>query len=118
MNPYLVFGLLAALLGLLPFFLVYLNTGWNPYLIWLGAWSFSGFVLYAIDKALAKADGFRTPELILNLLALIGGFAGCWAGIFAFRHKSNWGRHPSIWFLLVVSTIVHAILIYLLLIHG
>ncbi|MFN2182920.1 MAG: DUF1294 domain-containing protein [Anaerolineae bacterium] len=118
MNPYLVFGLLAAGLGLVPFFLVYLSTGWNPYLVWLGAWSLSGFVLYGIDKALAKARGLRAPEAILNLLALVGGFAGCWAGMFAFRHKSNWGRHPNIWIVLIVSTVAHAVLIYLLLVRG
>jgi uncharacterized membrane protein YsdA (DUF1294 family) len=118
MNPFLVFGLLAAVVGLVPFLLVFLGTGWNPYLVWLGAWGLSGFALYGIDKALARANGLRVPEAILNLLALIGGFVGCWAGMFAFRHKSNWGRHPSIWIVLVVSTIVHAALIYLLLIRG
>jgi uncharacterized membrane protein YsdA (DUF1294 family) len=118
MNPLLAFGLLAAVLGLVPFLLVYLSTGWNPYLVWLGAWSLSGFVLYGIDKALAKANSLRAPEILLNLLALVGGFAGCWAGMFAFRHKSNWGRHPSIWIVLIVSTIVHPLLIYLLLIRG
>ena len=118
MNPYLVFGLLAAGLGVVPLLLVYLSTGWNPYLVWLGAWSLSGFVLYGIDKALAKARGLRAPEAILNLLALVGGFAGCWAGMFAFRHKSNWGRHPNIWIVLIVSTVAHAVLIYLLLVRG
>lgn len=117
MNPIVVFGLLGAALGLVPFLLVYLGTGWNPYLVWLGAWSLSGFVLYSIDKALAKAHGLRAPELILNLLALVGGFPGCWAGMFVFRHKSNWGRHPSIWIVLAASTIMHAILVYLLLIR-
>ena len=111
MNPYLVFGLLSIALGVIPFLLVYLNTGWHPYLVWLGAWSFSAFVLYVIDKTLAKAKGLRIPELILNLLAVVGGFAGCWAGMFAFHHKSNRSKHPIMWLVLIASTIGHAALI-------
>ena len=108
MNPYLVFGLLAIALGAVPFLLVYLGTGWHPYVVWLGAWSLSAFVIYGIDKALSKAGALRVPELILNLLAVAGGFVGCWAGMFAFRHKSNWSKHPVIWLVLLASTIGHA----------
>jgi len=118
MNPYLVFGLLGIALGAIPFLLVYLSTGWHPYVVWLGAWSVSAFVLYGVDKALAKAGGLRVPELILNLLAAVGGFVGCWAGIFAFHHKSNRGKHPIIWIVLVLSTIGHAALIVLWLARG
>ena len=118
MNPYLVFGLLGITLGAVPFLLVYLRTDWNPYVVWLGAWSVSAFVLYGVDKALAKAGGLRVPELILNLLAAVGGFVGCWAGIFAFHHKSNRGKHPIIWIVLVLSTIGHAVLIVLWLARG
>ena len=118
MNPYLVFGLLSIGLGAVPFLLISLSTGWNPYVLWLGAWSVSAFVLYGIDKTLAKAGGIRVPELILNLLAVVGGFAGCWAAIFAFHHKSNRGKHPTIWLVLVLSTIGHAALVVLWLVSG
>jgi uncharacterized membrane protein YsdA (DUF1294 family) len=30
---------------------------------------------------------------LLNLLALLGGFAGGWVGMFLFRHKINYQRH-------------------------
>jgi uncharacterized membrane protein YsdA (DUF1294 family) len=118
MNPYLVFGLLSAGLGVVPFLLVYLSTGWHPYLVWLGAWSFSAFVVYGIDKTLSKTSGLRVPELVLNLLAVVGGFAGGWAGMFVFHHKSNWGKHPIIWIVLVASTIGHAVLLILWPIRG
>ena len=118
MNHYLVFGLLGASLGVVPFLLIYLSTSWHPYPAWLAAWSLSAFVLYGIDKGLSKASGPRVPELILNLLAVAGGFAGCWAGMFAFRHKSNRGKHPVIWLVLIVSTMAHAALVYLWLIRG
>ena len=118
MNPYLIFGLLSIALGAVPFLLVYLSSGWNPYIVWLGAWSLSAFIIYGIDKTLAKAGGLRVPELILNLLALVGGFPGCWAGMAFFRHKSNWGRHAVIWLVLIASTLVHAAAIILLLAGG
>ena len=111
MNPFLVFGILGATLGVVPFLLIYLSTGWHPYLVWLGAWSISGFLLYGIDKTLSKANALRVPELILNLLALVGGFAGCWAGMLAFHHKSNRSRHPVMWLVLIAGTIGHAALI-------
>jgi uncharacterized membrane protein YsdA (DUF1294 family) len=118
MNPYLVFGLLSIALGAVPFLLVYLSTGWNAYAIWLGAWSVSAFVIYGIDKALSKAGGLRVPELILNLLAAVGGFAGCWAGMSVFHHKSNRGKHPIIWIVLIASTLGHAALLVLWLTRG
>lgn len=118
MNYYLVFGLLGAGLGMGAFLLIYLSTVWHPYLAWLAAWSLSALTLYGIDKGLSKASGPRVPELILNLLAAAGGFAGCWAGMFAFRHKSNRGRHPVIWLVLILSTIAHMALVYLWLMKG
>ena len=71
------------------------------------------FALYGLDKALAKARGARVPETILNLLAIQGGFAGAWLGMAVFRHKTNYRKHPLIWTVLALSTIGHAVLIYL-----
>ena len=110
MNPYLVFGLLGTALGVIPFLLLYASTGWNPYALWLAAWSLSAFLLYGFDKALSKTGTLRAPELVLNLLAVVGGFPGCWGGMLAFHHKSNRQRHPVIWLILIASTIGHAVL--------
>ena len=97
-------GLLLLLLGSL--------TPWPFYFVWLAAWSVCGFILYGLDKGLARAGGPRVPEMILNLLAAVGGFAGCWAGMAAFRHKSNFRKHPMMWAVLVLSTVGHALWIY------
>ena len=118
MNPNLVVGLLGTALGVIPFLLVYLSTGWNPYALWVAAWSLSGFLVYGSDKVLSKAGGLRAPELVLNLLAVVGGFPGCWAGMAAFHHKSNRGKHPVIWLVLIASTIGHAALLILWLKRG
>jgi len=118
MNYYFVFGILSAALGMGSFLLIHLGAGSHPYLSWLVGWSLSAFVVYGIDKGLSKTQGPRAPELILNLLAAVGGFVGCWAGMFAFRHKSNRSKHPVIWLVLIASTIAHAALVYLWVFRG
>jgi uncharacterized membrane protein YsdA (DUF1294 family) len=112
MGYYLVFGLLSIGLGAVLFLLLYGSTTWHPYLAWLAAWWVTTFVVYGLDKGLAKARGPRVPELILNLLAVVGGFGGAWLGMLVFRHKSNVRRHLTIWVILVLSTVGHAVLIY------
>ena len=113
MGYYLVFGLLSIAVGGLAYYLIFTSTTWNPYLVWLLAWSIAAFVLYGVDKGLAKARGARVPEAILNVLATMGGFAGAWLGMAVFRHKSNYRKHPLIWAILTLSTAGHAALIYL-----
>lgn len=117
MGYYIVFGLLGAGIGGALFALLYAGTSWNPYLSWLTAWSVAAFVVYGLDKALAKANGPRVPEAILHLLALAGGFVGGWLGMVIFHHKSNYRRHPGIWAMLGLSTIGHLALLYFWLIR-
>ncbi|MDO4758096.1 MAG: DUF1294 domain-containing protein [Rikenellaceae bacterium] len=50
------------------------------------------FVVYGIDKAKAKLDGWRIPEKTLLLLALVGGSIGAYAAMRIFRHKT---KHPQ-----------------------
>jgi uncharacterized membrane protein YsdA (DUF1294 family) len=113
MRYHLVFGFLSFAIGGLAYYLIFTSTTWNPYLIWLLAWSTPAFVLYGLDKGLAKARGARVPEAILHLLAAVGGCAGAWLGMAVFRHKINFRKHPLIWTILILSTAGHAALIYL-----
>ncbi len=49
-------------------------------------------VLFAVmgwDKHRARIGGRRVPEARLFLLALLGGGAGGWAGMYWFRHKTK-----------------------------
>jgi uncharacterized membrane protein YsdA (DUF1294 family) len=118
MRYHIVFGLLGAGMGGALFVLLYASTSWNPYVAWQAAWSVATFVIYGLDKGLAKAHGPRVPEVILHLLALVGGFVGGWLGMAVFRHKSNYRRHPGIWAVLALSTAGHLALIYVWLIRG
>ncbi len=112
MRYYVVFGLLSIAMGGSVWFLLNASTTWPPHLAWLVAWSVAAFVVYGLDKGLARAKGARVPELILNLLAASGGFLGAWLGMLVFRHKSNLRRHLVIWMVLLLSTAGHAFLIY------
>lgn len=47
------------------------------------------FITYALDKAAAQRDQWRTRESTLHLLALIGGWPGALAAQKLLRHKSG-----------------------------
>ena len=47
------------------------------------------FAVYGADKRRARKERRRVPEKTLFLLAVIGGSAGAWAGMYAFRHKTR-----------------------------
>lgn len=49
------------------------------------------FAVYGYDKRQAKLGERRVPEKKLWLLILVGGFAGAWAGMSVFRHKTSKG---------------------------
>ena len=97
---------------------LYSRTDWNPYVVWLAAVSANTFLLYGLDKLLSKVDGPRTPEALLHLLALLGGFPGGWLGMFVFRHKTNLRKHLPIWGFLALGTLAHAALAYYWLVLG
>jgi len=108
-SPATAFGLVAIVMGAILYVLVYANTNWHPYAVWLAAWGVTTFVFYGFDKLQAPRQGLRVPEKILHLLALLGGFLGGWAGMFLFWHKV---RHISFWLVLLLSTLLHAGLAY------
>ncbi len=104
LSPTLVYALAALALAAVGYAFLQANTPWQPYYLWLAAWSAATFALYGFDKRQAPRHGLRVPELVLHGLALVGGFIGGWAGMFAFRHKI---RRTEFWLVLVVSTILH-----------
>jgi len=56
-------------------------------LLYLGASGIT-FLVYAIDKAAARHDRWRTRESTLHLLSLVGGWPGALAAQRLLRHKS------------------------------
>ncbi len=51
-----------------------------------------GLSAMAVDKIRAMERRFRIPESVLFILALLGGSAGCIAGMYIFRHKKRKAR--------------------------
>lgn len=47
------------------------------------------FYLYWSDKFAAQRQARRTPELVLHLASLLGGWHGAWLGQRLLRHKSS-----------------------------
>ena len=47
------------------------------------------FIIYWFDKWMARANSWRVPELILWLLALLGGSVGALLAVELLRHKSK-----------------------------
>jgi uncharacterized membrane protein YsdA (DUF1294 family) len=112
MRYYLVFGLPAAVIAGLVFFWMHDSTDWHPYILWLIALSVTTLGIYGLDKALSKTGSVRVPENLLNVLALLGGFPGGWLGMALFHHKSNLGKHPTIWLWLALATVGHLALAF------
>jgi uncharacterized membrane protein YsdA (DUF1294 family) len=90
-------------------FLVSLSSVLPLYWIWLAITSVVTFFMYGLDKNLARSGARRVPESTLHGLALVGGFAGGWAGRVLFRHKT---RKPEFLVILSLSTGIHFFLIY------
>jgi len=117
-SAYWLFAFISSAIIVPLFVLLYRRTHWNPYWIWILAFSTASFVVYGLDKGLAIAQGPRAPEILLHALALLGGFPGAWLGMLLFRHKVNLGKHPGIWLVLVLSTLGHAALAYVWFLRG
>ena len=69
------------------------------------------FLLFGIDKLLAKIGAWRIPEAVLLCTALLGGAAGALVAMRMFRHKTSKGRFATGVPLMLV---VHAVLLVML----
>ncbi len=118
MRYALVFGIIGAAVAVPLFLFLHAYTSWHLYAVWLAALSAATFAVYGIDKLLSKVSSTRAPEAVLDLLALMGGFGGGWAGMVVFHHKTNYRKHPNIWLFLALATIGHAALAYFLFARG
>ncbi|RXK56769.1 DUF1294 domain-containing protein [Oleiharenicola lentus] len=73
--------------------------------LWGGVWgataSLITFVAYWHDKRSAQAQGWRTPEGILHLLELLGGWPGALIAQRWFRHKTVKVSYQVVFWLIV-----------------
>lgn len=104
-RRYIVIG---AGVSLLLFALLVILTGWNLILAWIIAWTPASFLLYGYDKAQAKRNGLRVPEISLLAISAAGGFAGALSAMVIFRHKTT---RLKFWITGIGSGAVFAILL-------
>lgn len=60
----------------------------NGVTVFLGIMNLVTFIVYGIDKLLAKMHCWRIPEFFLLLLAALGGSVGAYLAMQSFRHKT------------------------------
>ena len=91
-NPYVKFGVAALVLFVaLAIFLLWLFGGLSSgvALIYLGAINVATYLMYWYDKRIAGSGKTRVPELILLLLAAIGGSPAAFFAMSTLRHKTQ-----------------------------
>ncbi len=66
------------------------------------------FAFYGYDKRAAAAEGRRTPEAILHLLALLGAAPAAMLGQRVFRHKTRKVRFQAVFWAIVAAHVALA----------
>jgi uncharacterized membrane protein YsdA (DUF1294 family) len=119
-GPYhIAFGLVAVALTAVLVALMVERTDWNLYGVWIIALTVTTLALYIFDKLASQVrNAPRVPEVLLHVLSLLGGFMGGWIGVAVIGHKRNFSRHPAFVPILVVSTLLHASIAYMLFFGG
>jgi uncharacterized membrane protein YsdA (DUF1294 family) len=112
MCYYVGFGTISVVMAATLYPLIYNSTTWNPYAVWIVAWSITAFLMYGLDWVLSKMGNVRTPDLIFCILAALGGFPGVWLGVLAFRGKLKFLENVRLFVILALSTIGHGLLTY------
>ena len=82
-------------------------TYWTSGVSWLPAaiyalMSIVAFALYGYDKRQARHDGQRTPEKLLHLSELLGGWPGALLAQQVFRHKTRKFSYQWVFWLIVL----------------
>ena len=84
--------IISMLLGIFPDHLAYLALGM----------SILSFVIYGLDKNAAEKGDRRTPENVLHLFSVLGGWPGALIAQQGFRHKNRKTSFQSVFWLTVI----------------
>ncbi|MCP4609589.1 MAG: DUF1294 domain-containing protein [Planctomycetes bacterium] len=64
------------------------------------------FMFYGYDKRQSQRNRLRVPEIILHMLALLGGSPGAFLGQIFFRHKTKKLRFRIVFLAIVLLQIL------------
>ena len=78
----------------------------NPVYSYFVGMSLITFMFYGYDKRQSKSNRSRIPEIVLHMLALLGGTPGAFLGQLFFRHKTKKLRFKIIFFAIVLLQIL------------
>lgn len=94
----LVVVALLALAGVMPLLMAVLYFGLSA----------AAYLMYYVDKEAAGRRAQRTPENVLHLVALLGGWPGALAAQQRFRHKTAKASFQAMFWVTVVVNVVGA----------
>lgn len=75
------------------------------YLLWINIIS---FIVYGVDKTLARKKSFRVSEYSLFILSLFGGGIGSLLGMRLFHHKT---KKLIFWIFNIITSIIWIIIV-------
>ena len=104
-NPYRYYLLIAVILLLSIGISICKFTTIYPLWIYLVSITLITFFFYGYDKHNAIKNKNRVPELVLHLLALVGGSIGALAGQYIFHHKTKKLKFQIVFILIAIAQI-------------
>lgn len=102
-SPYFTSLIVWLIFSLVSFILIFLNFSipflYNYYI----SLNIGTFLIFGLDKYLARQNKHRVPEKILLLTIILGGLVGAILGMNFFHHKISKSKFQLIaWFLVLV----------------
>jgi len=101
-NFFFVIGIV--LIAIISGSLYWLQVG--PVVSYLLGANVITFVFYGYDKRQSRKNSLRIPEIILHVLALLGGSLGAFLGQLFFRHKTKKLRFRIVFLAIVLLQIL------------
>jgi len=81
-------------------------TQFSPPYAYFISMSVITFIFYGYDKRQSQRNRLRVPEIILHMLALLGGSPGAFMGQIYFRHKTKKLRFRIVFLAIVLLQIL------------
>ena len=104
-KPYIFYGSYAVGVAALVTYLMWGWFGLTPGKSALIGINAAGLIGMGLDKSLATSAAMRYPEVILYLVALLGGGPGILVGMHVFKHKSRKAAFQFVILLILVAQI-------------